>query len=140
MPEPLPLALRERIVAAYKRGGFTYIELAKVFDVGEASVSRLLSRLRRTGEVTPDPHGGGNPPRIPPEQYDALRALVADDPDATRQELCDLWKSLHGVTISVAAMGRTLRDAGITRKKSSSARRSRSARTSSPRAKRSRPG
>ena len=140
MPRPLPVALRERIVAAYKRGGFTYIELAKVFDVGDASVSRLLARVRRTGDVTPEPHGGGNPPRIPAEQYDALRSLVADTPDATRQELCDSWKALHCVTISVAAMGRTLRDAGITRKKSSSALRSKSARTSSPRAGRSRTG
>lgn len=132
MPEAHPLALRERLVAAYKRGGFTYASLGALFDVGDATVSRLLTRDRRTGgDLTPEPHGGGNPPRIPVEQFDALRALVADDPDATRQDLCDLWKQLHGVSISVASMGRTLRDAGITRKKSSSARPSSSAPTSS---------
>lgn len=141
MSEALPLALRERIVAAYKRGGLEYKDVAELFGVGEATVSRLLSRARRTGgDLRPDPHGGGNPPRIPSQQFDALRALVVDMHDATRAELCEQWKVLHGVVISVAAMGRTLRDAGITRKKSSSARRSKSVWTLSPRGRPSSPG
>lgn len=132
MPEPLPVALRERIVAAYKRGGFKYVDIAELFGVGEASVSRLLSRDRRTGgDLQPEAHGGGNPPRIPSEQYDALRALVADAPDAERQDLCDIWEERFGVSISVAAMGRTLGRAKVTRKKSSSARRSKTVPTSS---------
>lgn len=130
MSEALPLALRKRIVAAHVEDGQTYIEIAARFAVGEASVSRVLRRWREKGDLAPDPHGGGNPPRIPREQFDALRALVADMPDATRQELCDQWEHLHHVHLSVASMGRTLRDAGITRKKSSSTRRSKSGRTS----------
>lgn len=140
MAEPHPVALRERIVAAYKRGGFTYESLATLFDVGEATVSRMLSRDRKTGDLRPDPRGGGMPPRIPAEQYDALRALVADVPDATQQDLCDLWEAHFGVTVSKAAMGRTLQAAGITRKKSSSALRSKTARTSSKGAPRSSSG
>src|SRR5687768_17294776 len=97
----LPVALRERVVAAYKRGGFTYASLAALFGVGESTVTRLLARDRRAGgDLRPDPRGGGNPPRIPAEQYDALRALVADVPDATQQELCDLWEAHFGVTVS----------------------------------------
>lgn len=129
----LPLALRERLVAAYKVGEFTYKQVADVFDVGEATVSRWLARERRTGDLRPDEHGGGNPPRIPPEQYEALRALVVDAPDATQQDLCDLWEELFGVVVSKAAMGRTLKAADITRKKSSSARRSSGDQTSSRR-------
>lgn len=140
MAEPHPVALRERIVAAYKRGGFTYESLATLFDVGEATVSRMLSRDRKTGDLRPDPRGGGMPPRIPAEQYDALRALVADVPDATQQDLCDLWEAHFGVTVSKAAMGRTLQAADITRKKSSSALRSKTARTSSKSAPRSSSG
>lgn len=71
------------------------------------------------------------PARIPPEQYDALRALVGDVPDATQQDLCELWEAHFGVSVSQAAMGRTLHAADITRKKSSSVRRSKSVRTSS---------
>lgn len=136
MPEPHPLALRERLVAAYKRGGLTYAALAELFGVGEATVSRLLSRDRKTsGDLRPEPHGGGNPPCIPPNQFDALRVLVSEFPDATRLELCRIWEERFGVSLSVATMGRTLRDAGFTRKKSSSALRSSSGRTSSRSAK-----
>ena len=131
MAEPYPVALRERLVAAYKRGGFTYVSLADLFDVGEATVSRMLARDRNAaGDLRPDARGGGMPARIPAEQYDALRALVTDVPDSTQQDLCNLWEAQFGVVVSKAAMGRTLHAAGITRKKSSSARRSKSARTS----------
>ena len=131
MPEPLSLDLRKRIVAAYKRGGFSYLQVAELFDVGEASVSRLLARDRDNGgDLTPDPHGGGNPPRIPAEQFGKLRAVIREHPDATRDDLCRIWKKRYNVVLSVASMGRTLRDAGITRKKGSSARWSSSDRTS----------
>lgn len=141
MPEAHPLALRERLVAAYKRGGFTYASLGTTFSVGEATVSRLLTRDRRNGgDLRPNAPGGGNPPCIPPEQFDALRALVADLPDASRLELCCIWEERFGISISVATMGRTLHDAGVTRKKSSSARRSSSAPTSSRSASRLRNG
>lgn len=63
MPEAHPLALRERLVDAYKRGGFTYASLAAMFGVGEATVSRLLTRDRRNGgDLRPNAPGGGNPP------------------------------------------------------------------------------
>jgi transposase len=141
MAEPLPLALRERIVAAYNRGGFTYASIAELFGVGEASVSRLLSRSRKAdGDLTPAPRGGGNPPRIPEEQYDALRALVADAPDARQEDLCELWEAHFGVVVSKSAMGRTLNAAGITRKKSSSVRGSSRGRTSSRSGRRSKNG
>lgn len=141
MTEPTPVALRKRIVEVYERGGYTYASVGELFGVGEATVSRVLGRARRNGgDVEPDPHGGGNPPRIPAEQYDALRALVADLADATREELCDAWLQLHGVELSKASMGRTLKAAGISRKKSSSERRSKTVPTSPRRGARSSSG
>lgn len=140
MPEALSLDLRRRIVAAYKRGEGTYAEIAALFSVGEASVSRLLSLERATGEVSPRPHGGGAPAKIDDDELDALRALVRRKPDATRAELCAVWRQERGVKLSVSTMGRALRAAGLSRKKSSSARSRRTDRTSSKGARRSRSG
>ena len=138
MTQPTPVALRECIVDVYERGGHTYASIGELFGIGDATVSRILGRARRNGgDVEPDPHGGGNPPRIPAEQYDALRAVVADLADATREELCDTWLRLHGVELSKASMGRTLKAAGISRKKSNSARPSKTVPTSSRRGARS---
>ena len=115
------MALRERIVSAYKRSKFTYAQIADLFDVGEASVSRLLRLDRESGgDLRPDAHGGGCPRRIPAEQFDALRVLVSEIPDATRVDLCEIWEERFGVRMSKATMGRIMQEAGLTRKKSNS--------------------
>ncbi len=118
MAGPLSLDLRKRIVAAYRAGRGTYLEIAALFQVGEASVSRLMRRDREHGDLHCDPPGGGNPPRIPEDQYETLRALVAKRPDQLIPDLCDQWFRLFKVSVSVSSMQRTLRKAGLTRKKS----------------------
>ena|SRR5580692_3350073 len=128
--EALSLDLRRRIVARYARGNITYAELADLFDVGEASVSRLLRRARENGSLERDAPGGGFPPRIAEEQLPALIRLVAEKPDRTLAELCEVWVQRHGGELSTASLCRALRRAGVTRKKSPSARRSKTARTS----------
>jgi transposase len=128
MTQPTPIPIRKLLVEAYERGGHTYKSVGELFGVGEATVSRILGRARGTGDLAPDPHGGGNPARIPAEQHDALRALVTDLADATLRELCDAWHQLHGVELSAASMGRALKAAGMSRKKSNSVRRNKNAR------------
>jgi transposase len=54
-----PLALRERVVAAYEAGKGTYPELAELFGVGEASVKRWVWLQRKLGHVLPKAAGGG---------------------------------------------------------------------------------
>jgi transposase len=115
--DPLSLDLRKRIVAAYRAKKGTYAEIAAQFQVGEASVSRLLRRDREQGDLRPDPPGGGYPPRIPEEQYETLRSLVAKRPDQLVCEICDEWFRLFKVSVSVSSMQRTLRRAGLSRKK-----------------------
>lgn len=140
MTEAISMDLRKRIVAAHRRGAGTYDQLAERFDVGRATVSRLLRRARERRDIGRDPPGGGNPPRIARDEYPALAALVREMESATRRELADAWKERFGVSISEAAMGRTLRAAGFTRKKRGFALKSSSALTSSRRGKRSRDG
>lgn len=128
--KPISLDLRKRIVAAYGADGGTYEEIATRFAVGEASVSRLLRRHREKASLEPDPHGGGQPPRIQPEQYDDLRALVAEQPDRTVQQLAHLWAERFGVNLSRSAMQRALLKAGFSWKKNAFVLRNSSARGS----------
>jgi transposase len=129
--------LRTRIVARYAKGDLTYAEVAQLFDVGEASISRLLRRDRERGNLEPDANGGGYPPRISDEQLSLLTKLVAEKPDRTLAELCKVWLARHGVKLSIASMGRSLERAGLTRKKSPSPLPSSSGSTSSKSARRS---
>ena len=111
----LSIDLRRRIVEAYrlKRSG-TYEETAAVFGVGEATVSRLLRRVRETGDVKPKPKGGNNPRRI---ELDWLRTHLADNPDARLVDRVDDWERKSGRRVALSTMSSAVRTCGWTHKK-----------------------
>lgn len=113
----LSIDLRERIVTAYRKGGGTYAEIAARFEVGEATVSRLLRRYRERGHVRRDPRGGGVPFKIAPALYPQLRKFVAARSDSTVERLRHGWQALYGVRVSRSAMQRAMHKAGLTWKK-----------------------
>jgi transposase len=68
--------LRERVVAAFDRARMTDQEAAALFKIGEATVRRWKRLKRETGALVRRPGGGGNPPRVAPDQYDVVRAIL----------------------------------------------------------------
>jgi transposase len=70
--------LRQRIVDRDLSKNEFYDSVAAHFQVGRATVNRVVNRFRRTGAVDPAPHGGGHPPRIKEEELPRLRDLVAE--------------------------------------------------------------
>jgi transposase len=79
-----PVALRERVVAAYEAGKGTYVELAELFGVGEASVKRWVWLKRKLGSVEPKAAGGGFRSTI---TLEVIEQGLAKCPDATALEL-----------------------------------------------------
>ena len=114
MPDT-PIALRERIVQAYLDGlSGSYRETAKLFGVGEATVSRLLRLYRETKSVVPRPRGGNYPAKI---ALDWLVYHTKANPDA---RLCDRVAALEtetGIHVSTQSMSRAMRKIGWTHKK-----------------------
>ena len=118
MGRPLPIELRERIVAAYDNNEGSYRELAARFMVGEATVNRLLARHRRTGRLEPDAMGGARHEYVIDERGMALiKSLLEDDPTWTREELRAELKETYDIEASVATIGRARRRLGFTRKR-----------------------
>ena len=118
MPAPLSLDLRQRIVKAALEGEESQGEVARRFDVGVATVVRLLARHRRTGSLAPNDNQGGTPRRkVDEEGQAALRAWVAEEPDLTLLELMDKYNERFDAPISRATVGRELHRLGLTRKK-----------------------
>ena len=109
--------LRRRIVAAWQTKKLTTKELAEVFSVGEASVTRLKRRYRETKSVKPLPHGGGNPRRIPEDKEHLVEKLVLEHPDWTEKQYADELAEKHGIAASSVTVGRVVRKLGYSVKK-----------------------
>jgi transposase len=121
--------LRERVVHACDAGTESRQEIAKRFGVSTSWIRRLLQRRRETGSIAPLPGGRGPQPKICGRRLDKLRALVAQHPDATLDELRRrLRLSCTKSTVYLALVR-----LGVSYKKSHSTRQSSSGRMSNKR-------
>src|SRR5262249_34164817 len=110
---PYSQDLRQRIVETATRGDGTLSQIAERFLVSVSFVARLLQLHRTTGSVEPRPHGGGHPAVLTPEDFERLRALIDDRPDATLEEC----RQHLGSSCSLATIPRALPRLGLPRKK-----------------------
>jgi transposase len=107
--------LRLRILHAVD-AGTTKSAVARRFAVGLSTVKRYLAQRDAVGHVQPRT-SPGRPASIPPNQYAAVRAQVAQLGDATLTEHAAAWERTYGVAVSPWAIGRIIRRLKLTRKK-----------------------
>jgi transposase len=115
--KPYSVDLREKILTAYLKKEGTIRQLAPRFNVSPRFVGELIARFRRTGSYAPKPHGGGNPPCIPPSHHETIADLVQHYPDAPLKELCRYVEEKCHVTPSKSSLQRTFNVLQLTRKK-----------------------
>jgi len=101
--------LRDRVIAARQRGMPTR-QVARLFEVSESWVRRVMQRLREYGETGPRRRGGVTVVKI---DMDRLRQLVRQQPDATIGQL----HAQLGINCSESAVGAALGRMGLTFKK-----------------------
>jgi transposase len=111
------LDVRKKVLTAYHHQEGSIRQLAKRFTISPRFVGELVSRFRGTGSYAPKPHRGGNPPRIDAEGQKIVCKCVQQHPDATLDELCQLYADRCQVTPSRSSMHRTLALLKLTRKK-----------------------
>jgi transposase len=119
--KPLPLELRQRIVDAIDQQLGTYAEIAEMFGVSERYLYKLLALRRATGDLAPKPHGGGAVAKLTDEQVLEVIDLVAEQPDATLDELRQRIKTKLRVSVCLATVSNVLARWGLPRKKSPAA-------------------
>lgn len=115
MPAPLSLDLRRRILAALEAGA-SQRQVAKRFQVGLATVERLVRRVRLTGSPAPKPRGGGRRATVAETDRELILRWVQAEPDLTQAEMAGRFGAL-GRPVSQQAVSRGLRRLGVTRKK-----------------------
>src|SRR5262245_56353573 len=85
--KPYSMDLRERVLADCDAGLRTGA-VAEKYSVSESWVRRLLQRRRETGETAPPEQRHGPQPSWQADGYaEPLRAAVAEQPDATPEQL-----------------------------------------------------
>ena len=122
--------LRERILSAYDQDEGTRAEVAHRFRVSLGMVKKLLQQRRRTGDIAPRHHFAGRKPMIVAAHQNQIRALLAKKNDLTLKEL----RETTGLRCSLQAIHVVLARMGLTYKKRHSVPASRTAPTSSGRA------
>lgn len=108
-----PVELRWRILDALDKGVGSVPQVARLFCVAINSVYNLIRLHQQTGDLQPKPNPGGRRPAIPPQRYHELRRIIAEQPDLTLAQIRDRL----GLTCSEAAVCRTLKKLGLSRKK-----------------------
>lgn len=113
--------LRERICAAYENNDYSQREVARLFDVSEATVKNILRRKRTTGSSAALPHGGGRQSRVDEAAREFLRQAVSRQNDATLAEYAQaLSRQQQQPAVSNPTMCRVLKQLGLSRKKNTS--------------------
>lgn len=127
MPAPLSRDLRDRIVRAVE-GGSSIRQVALRFAVSPSAAVKLMRRFRASGSPAPARFGGHRRP-ILNEHEVLIRSLLDTKADISLTEI-QTELARHGVVVgATSTIGRWLRRAGLTRKKSPSGPPSRIGRT-----------
>lgn len=123
MARPYSQDIRERVVARVE-GGASRREAAEHFEVCPSSAIKWMQRVEKTGSCAAKPSGGSVSPLDGHEAE--LRALIAETPDATLDEIVS---AMHRRKIpgSRTSLWRFLDRHGITLKKNSARERARAA-------------
>ena len=114
--EAFSMDLRERVIAAYDRGDGSTRELAQVFGVSRAWISKLLRLRRERGSIAAIEYRRGPKPRLTDRHIDRICELLAAEPDLTLEEV----RRRLRLPVSAPVLCTTLKRIGFTRKKSPS--------------------
>src|SRR3954453_18081421 len=119
--------LRERALAAYEGGEGSQSTVARLYRVGERTLSAWLKVAREEGRRAARPRRGGGGPGG--GGAGGVAGLVAERNDATLAEYADLLAERAGVRRSPSALCRARKALGLVRKKRPSRPPSKTART-----------
>jgi transposase len=107
--------LRQRVLRAIDQGK-SQAEVAEVFTISTATIKRYLKARRESGHVLPKPIPGRPSIKGAALQAGLLEQLEAN-PDATREQHCQMWEARTGTKVSPASISRARMALGWTRKK-----------------------
>ena len=129
MPRAYSLDLRTRVIAACEAGELTRAEIARQFDVAEATLYEWLHRWRVEGALGPRAQRRG---RVSALDFSVLRELVEEQNDRTLAEYAQAYEERTGRRYGIPRICTALKEIRLSRKGRRYAPRNTSSRTSQP--------
>ena len=129
MPRAYSLDLRSRVIAACEAGDRTRAEVARQFDVSEATLYDWLHRWRSDGALHPRAQRRG---RVSDLDRGVLQALVDEEKDWTLAEYAQAYEERTGRRYSISRICTALKELRLSRKERRYALRNTSSPTSPP--------
>ena len=108
--------LQETIVTAHMSEKMSIRKVATRFSVSKSLVQKLVKQQQTEGNLQPKQSGKPQFSHLTNAEVE-VKALVAEHPDATLVELCELFAIKTGNWVSRTAMCRCLQKLGLHRKK-----------------------
>lgn len=122
MAAPYSIDLRKRAVSAALKGELTRAEVARQFDISEATLYTWLRRWKEDVTLEPLPHAGGPQPSLDKAGMKQLADWVKQQNDRTIDEYRALVEEHLGVSPSRSALHRALQKLKLRRKKDAAGR------------------
>jgi transposase len=122
MAAPYSTDLRKRAVSAALKEEITRAEVARQFDISEATLYTWLRRWKADATLEPLPHAGGPQPSLDEEAMKQLADMVEQENDRTIDEYRTAVEERLGVAVSRSALHRALQKLKLPRKKDATGR------------------
>jgi transposase len=116
MAKPLSVDLRDRMLAAVAAGA-TRAAVAERFGVVSSTVTKIVTRVRRTGSTAAAAMGGDRRSRTIEQYADEILALIEARRDITLDEIAAVIETRHGRRFAPSVIWRLLDRRGLTFKK-----------------------
>jgi transposase len=126
MGKPLPVEIRERVVA-FVEEGHSHRSTAARFRVSVKFVNDMVILKRETGGLEPRAQGNGGGHGKLGHLRDWIKARMDAKPDLTLDDLVLEIADAHQMTVHRVSVWRTLRGLGLTHKKRPASRRTEAA-------------
>lgn len=115
--KPYSIDLRQKIIDVYNQGNISQRQLARQFRVALSFIQKLVKQYKETGSVAPKVRRQQTPTKLTDEHLEVLRNLVAENQQATLQQLKTELALRTGVTVSISTVHRMLRRLNLSRQK-----------------------
>ncbi|ODN41322.1 helix-turn-helix domain-containing protein [Piscirickettsia litoralis] len=106
MPAAYSTDLRMKAVEAYKKGKYHQAEIAEQFGISIATLNRYWRAYNAHGDLSPKKYHHGRHAVLSGNNLNDVAKLIANKPDATIAELCEVYNQTHEIPVGRSMMHR----------------------------------